>query len=95
MIGKSIIDSLGEAQKETILTQALAYLMQPGKVDTYTRKDELSPLEEAFNQAVRGVAQSVVRDYINEDDVKARVREVIVEAVEAKIANQSNWIGGR
>lgn len=89
LVARGIIDAIGPEQRDLVIQQAVQALLEAPK-DTYGRVSGDTPLQQAFNNAVRQIATDVVKDYLNVDEVKTQVRQKIVEVVEQLLTEQ-NW----
>lgn len=78
-----VIEQLSAEQKETILAQAIKYLMTPPPQNQYDRTPARSPIQVAFDQAVTQTIHKIAREMIeNSPEVQAKCRQMIGEAVE-------------
>lgn len=88
LVAKSIMDAIGEDQRDLIVTQAVTMLLEQPDAG-YGRKGD-SPLQLAFNVEVRKIAGDVVSDYLNSEEfrpiVEAKIRTVVEEFV-----TSNNW----
>jgi len=70
-LAAAIMHKLDDVKKDQLIETALEYILSPG------RHGEKSPLDEAFQMAVRKMTHEVVGKYISEDD---RIKDVIRDA---------------
>ena len=87
VVAKGIIESLSEDQRTLVIQQAVQALLQQPE-DPYRRgqKGE-SPLQIAFNNAVRDVANGVVKDYLDTPKVRLAVESSIMTALKNYMEN--------
>lgn len=82
VVAKGIIESLSDEQRNLVIQQAVQTLLEEPR-DSYGRNKGESPLQIAFNNAVRGVANDVVREYLNLPDIRSAVESSILVALKA------------
>lgn len=78
-----VMEQMTAEQKESILAQAVTYLMTPPPQNQYDRSPQRSPIQVAFDQAVNQTIHKIAREMIeNSPVVQAKCRQMIGEAVE-------------
>jgi len=78
VVTKSIMDQLGEDARETMISAALAYLLDPKK-DGFNKG--ISPIQEAFNNAIGQAARTIVFDLVeNDPDIRQKIVILVGEA---------------
>jgi hypothetical protein len=82
IVEQAILSQLSAEQREKVLAQAVTALMTPQESSMGYRKTS-TPLQEAFDTAVRQVAATEVRKIIEED---SEARQKILELVGVSIA---------
>jgi hypothetical protein len=88
LMNKAILDTLSAEAREKLIQHALDYLMTGPKVDRGFGKGGESPLELAFNNAVRELAGEVAKDIVTEQKPK------ITEAIRAMLEKLDGGISG-
>jgi hypothetical protein len=90
IVAKGIVQALGEEQRDAVLRQAVEHLIAVPK-SSYGSPGK-SPLQEAFDRAVTGAANTIVREMLNEDAVKAQVDAAIRAKVTAMLADGGGYL---
>ncbi len=89
IVAKTLFDSIDPAERERILTGAIASLLEPQEVTKrsgYGTEKGPSRLEQAFQNAASAAANQIARDRVaNDPSVTAAIDGIITEAV-AKLA---------
>jgi predicted NAD-dependent protein-ADP-ribosyltransferase YbiA (DUF1768 family) len=81
IVSKAILEGIDENQRKAIMEQAVAALIAPRGGDTYGR-NKTTPLQDAFDAAVRNVVHEVARDAITDNaELREKVRALVVEAM--------------
>lgn len=84
VVAGAIMNSLSQEQRNTLITNAVAYLLGPGEERGYGRGRSPSPIEQAFNNAIDFEARKVAAEVLTDNaDVQTKLRELITEAVES------------
>jgi hypothetical protein len=91
----AIFESLAAESRELIIKQALQHLMTPTKAQFGT--PGITPLQEAFNQAIYQVATKTIREKIEEDpEVNKYIYDmlgpIITPPLEATATNYDNGL---
>lgn len=74
----AIVDKLDKESKDTLIKQALHYLLTPSAYG-YGR---LTPMQEAYNNALRYKAEEYVKEFIDSDtSIKETIKGIITDAV--------------
>lgn len=81
VISAAILQTLSEERRGELLTEALKHLLTPERKGY--GQPEISPLQSAFNYQLTCVARDIAGEMLREPEVQARLRSLIVEAVEA------------
>ena len=84
VIAKAVLDNLGEVQREAIMRGAIEHLLTPPVPSgAYGQRQDPTPIQSAFNQAVRDVALQVARETVAGDTViREKIRGLLVAAAE-------------
>lgn len=94
VVAKAILDSLTGDQKEALIASALNYLTtSPPNNRGFGAPDQPSPLQVAFNTAVREAAVEVVKEVVH-DELAVRVREVVLQKVADAVTADSILASG-
>ena len=83
VIAKAVLDNLGEVQREAIMRGAIEHLLTPPPSTGYGSRQDPTPIQSAFNQAVRDVALQVAKETVAGDTViREKIRGLLVAAAE-------------
>ncbi len=82
LVAKGIMDAIGPEQRDLVIQQAVAGLLERPKDSLYGRETGRSPLEIAFTTAVNDIARDVVAEYLAAEPQRDQVRAQILTAVE-------------
>jgi hypothetical protein len=77
LIGEAILKGIDQDARNTLIQSAINHLIAPSKVKGQYGREEVgpSPIEEAFNNAVRLAAQDYVRQWVtSSDEAQAALR---------------------
>lgn len=78
LMAQAVLASLDEVKRDVLIKGAIQHLITK---DT-NRYDRLSPIEGAFQSAVRGVAEKIATDMLaNDADLSAKIRGLVNEAL--------------
>jgi hypothetical protein len=92
LVEKWVLDQITPEQRNEIVSKAVAGLLGPRK-DNYGRVT-VSPLEEAFNQAVTTVMHKIVREMVeNNEEAKAKIAAMVGEALHSFFMNGTEYPG--
>ena len=80
IVSKAIVDSMSSEARERVIQQAVQHLVAAPKKEMYAPQQP-SPIQHAFNVAVQKAAVDVVREMVDEGDLKERIREMVREKV--------------
>lgn len=81
IISAAILQTLDEKKRESLLTQAIAYLLTPERA--YAGAPARSPLEDAYKTAVESQARRMAFDMLDKDEaLKEKLRGLLTEAME-------------
>jgi hypothetical protein len=82
IVSKAILEGIDGDQRQAILEQAVAALITPRGERGYGRPEPTTPLQDAFDAAVRGVVNEVAREVVVDDPaLRDKVRELITSAM--------------
>lgn len=83
LMGTAILQSLDQIQRLTLIQGAITYLIAPQRsVGGGYGSDRPSPIQEAFQSALRDLARKMATDLLTEDSsVAGQVRKLMDEAV--------------
>ena len=77
-----VLQQLSGDQKEAVLARAISYLMTPPPRNSYDREAPTSPLQGAFDRAVRIAVEKVAQELVaNDEAVRAKLRELMGAAL--------------
>jgi hypothetical protein len=89
LFGEAFLARLSDEQRDDLIKQALAYLMEPQKGQHYGSRTE-SPLEEVFRKAVHDYASRAVREWLQDNtEQQERFRKIFIVAWERFLAGHS------
>lgn len=84
VVSRAILDQLDSAKRDQILEQAVTTLLTARKDPTGWSAKETTPLQQAFDQAVRSVAMDAVTETLNANpQFKERIRSLVADALAA------------
>lgn len=74
----AVFDALNEETREGVLKDAIKYLLTPDQSRNAFGSTKLTPLQNAFNDAIRSAAFKVVREKVeNDPEVIAAINELL------------------
>ncbi len=83
VVSSAIMNSLSQDQRNTLITNAVAFLIAPPAQTGYGGSRQPSPLESAFNDAMRHQASKVASEMLeNNSEVKEKLHGLIAEAMQ-------------
>lgn len=82
VIGKAILDHLSETSRQDLIKEALKYLLTAPITGRYGEKSP-SPLQVAFNDAVRRIAYEAVEQLVRESDKYQLVKDGVAKMLDA------------
>ena len=86
IVSEAILKLFDDKKRDAIVAEAVSYLLTPKRVDSYTSKTQ-TPLQEAFEGAMHGVAWSVVKDLLaNDDEIRLQLRTIASAAMTRALA---------
>lgn len=75
ILTKAILEGIGAEERDAVIAQAVAYLIKP-QPNLYRGSEPRTPLQDAFDNAMRIFINTVVREFIETNpEVKAQVTE--------------------
>lgn len=87
LIAKSIIDALTPERRDALIADAIKMLLASKTGDRY---DARSQLQQAFDYAVRQVAERVALEELAKDDgLKTKMRELMMAGWERMVAGEN------
>lgn len=86
LVAQAMAEKLSQEAKDKLLTNAIASLLRERKTGSWNETYP-SDLAEAFNKAVRDVAQGKVAEMLKEDTVLKERIKVLVELAVTRIAD--------
>lgn len=90
IVSKAILEGIDAGQRQAILEQAVGALIKPQGGDRYGH-DKSTPLQDAFDAAVRGVVHEVAREVVTDNpELRAKVRALVEEAMAAALDKGSD-----
>jgi hypothetical protein len=91
IVQKAILESIGPEERDAILTEAVRQLMTSEKVEYGRTKEGTSPLQLAFNEAIRVGSIKYVRELVETDEaIQARIREAVGGAIMAALTDEDD-----
>jgi hypothetical protein len=88
IIAKAVLDTLTPEARAELLSNAVKSLLSIPTGNSYDRK---SPLQSAFDSAIREVAGQIAREQIvGNTEIKAKIEQMIADAW-AKLVNDENY----
>lgn len=88
IIAKAVLDSLTPESRSELITNAIKGLL---KTPTGSGYDKKSPLQEAFDWAVRNVAEEVAKEQIKGDpEIRATINKLITDSW-TKLVDDENY----
>lgn len=87
LVLEAMMKSLDEKKREELLRGALETLITPVGRNVYGAR-ATSPLEDAFDHAISGLARTIVREMLDTDEVKDRVRAIAQTAFQKMASDQ-------
>jgi nitrogen regulatory protein PII len=91
LLSSVIIEKMTDEQKSGIMTQAFEFLLTPQKRQgDYTPGPGRTPVQDAFQNALRAVVDKVALRVVEQDpEVLAKVEEMVSEAIKANLGDGS------
>lgn len=94
IVSKAILEGIDADQKQAILEQAVSALIKPQGERRYG-VEPTTPLQDAFDLAVRSVVNSVAREVVEENqELRAKVREMVSQAMASALENPGTKLQG-
>jgi hypothetical protein len=88
LVTEAMFRALDEKKRDALVKSALATLVAPTS-GGYGQAAE-SPLQKAFALGVREVANAVIAEMMNTEEIRVRVREIAAAAFEKMLTNKDN-----
>lgn len=88
IVSKAILEGIDAKQRDTLVEQAIKYLITAPR-DRYGSASN-TPLQDSFNVAVHAATSGVVKELIAGDEMMAKIRAKVAEAVTAHMTNE--WV---
>lgn len=83
LLSGAILKELGENQRDVLIAQSISYLLSEQKRGEGYYAEKFIPLHEAFNKAVKCVANKVVLEYVeNNEEIKQKIKDLFAEGAE-------------
>ena len=93
IIAKAVIDTLTPEKREELISAAIKALLTPSTSTGIYGNQPKSPLQDAFDTAVRSVANEVAREQIMANtELRAKIKDMIGEAWLKLVANESGIV---
>ena len=88
VVSGAIVNAIDENKRDSLIQGAIKALLTPPESRGYYGTRE-TPIEQAFNEAVRSIARQVAEQMLSKDEsVLTRLRELLSQAVE-KVMNDN------
>jgi predicted RNase H-like nuclease len=95
IVSKAILEGIDADQKQAILEQAVAALIKPRGERGYGKPEPTTPLQDAFDMAVRRVVNEVANEVIADNsDLRDKVREMVVQAMSDTLKDPGTKLQG-
>lgn len=89
----AIFDSLSQDVRDSVIKQAVQFLLTPEK-DRYSHSGTKTPLQNAFDDAIRSVAYKVVKEKIeNNPDIINAINELLGPLIVAALSGEAEEYG--
>lgn len=82
----AMMQALDQNKRDELIRKALSALITPAGAAGYGQPRPTSPLEDAFNMAVRDVARGIVTEMVNTEEIRVQIRTLCTKAVEKAMA---------
>lgn len=89
LVVAAMMQALDQKKRDELIAKALEALVAT-PMNSYTRRQDPSPLDEAFQSAVRSVANQIVKEMVDTDDIRTRIRALIASAFEKMLSDNDN-----
>lgn len=92
VISAAILKEIDDSSREVMIAKALKFIMEKPSKGQYGYS-EVSPLEQAFNNAVREVAIKVAFKELEENvDLKNKLKDLLNKSVNELIENETSTV---
>lgn len=88
VVAKAILEGIGPEQQNLLIEQAIRYLNTAPDSRGYGGPKPVSPLQDAFDSAVRIAAGDVVRELVRTEEYGEQIRAKIAEVVSAFLEDE-------
>lgn len=93
LIGAAIYENLNEETKKTVMSAAIAHIMQP-PMDNYGSRRGDSPIQAAFKAAAERVSTQVVHEMLSDPNgpYRTQIQEVVQGALDKLLSDKPKLI---
>jgi hypothetical protein len=90
LVVAAMMQALDQKKRDELIGKALEALVAPSSTNYGYGSNRPGPseLENAFRDAMRNLAQKIVAEMVNTDDVRAKIRDVAAAAFEKMVSNK-------
>lgn len=82
LVSEALLKTLDEEKRNLLIMGAIKHLLSPVKGSSLYDKDRVSPLQEAFQYALRNEAQKWVAERLSTDEaLKTQINSLLTEAL--------------
>lgn len=81
IVAAAILQQVGPEKRDELMTAAIKHLMTPGESRGYGYAPPRSPLQQAFEEAVRHSADRIMHEEMEKPEYKSKLQEVVREAM--------------
>ena len=93
IVSKAILEGISEEQKLSLVEQAVKFLITAPPSTSYGSRTEPTPLQEAFNTAVRRASYAVVEELVKDEEISTAIDAGIRKALVNEMSQQTDdWL---
>ncbi len=92
LVATAMMQALDQAKRDELIRTALEHLITPLRSNAY--QTATSPLQDAFNSAVRETARAIIEEMLTTEKVRVQIRTLAARAFE-KMATDNGDLAGR
>lgn len=90
----AIFDSMSEEARDSVIQQAIQYLLTPDQDRASRMRPATTPLQDAFNDAIRQVAYKVVKEKIeNDPEIQEAILTLLGPLLTAALTGEASEYG--
>lgn len=91
VVSEAILRDIDKDTRDQIIKDAIKFLVTPPPKKSWSDQAELSPLQEAWQHAIRGVVGDFVHEEIKKPEVKAVVDAHLSEALKLMLSESFDF----